>query len=152
MAELLSPSWTWEGTDSLPDVQGSIKDKKITPIIPSTQSNSNSWTWEGTDSLPDVGENSSGSGVDTSDYGIDTHATLSKNDLKNGEYAEKIRRYMVHMKGVEYKDPREIDNNELVEDFYNHMRWFNSNTFSTAMEAKSVYNSDDSKNRVIAEP
>ena len=151
MAELLSPSWTWEGTDSLPDVQGSIKDKKITPIIPSTQSNSNSWTWEGTDSLPDVGENSSGSGVDTSDYGIDTHATLSKNDLKNGEYAEKIRRYMVHMKGVEYKDPREIDNNELVEDFYNHMRWFNSNTFSTAMEAKRVYNSDDSQKRVIAE-
>ena len=69
------------------------------------------------------------------DFVLDKGAKLKKNDLLNYEYYEPIKQYMIERKGVDYKDkPKE----QVVEDFVDHMRFFNANMVSTAGEARFV--------------
>ncbi len=65
--------------------------------------------------------------------------SLSKDELKKQQYLQPIRDYMVKRKGVDYAD-RNAD--EVVDDFVQHMRYFNSNTLSTATEARFVNKAD----------
>ena len=140
MAEITNTPSAWKGLD----YYSTKKDTAQSIPQQDTIVNNTSSGWRGLDSY-------SKKEIDTSPYGIDTHGTMSKNDLKESRYADKIRRYMIHMKGIEYKNPAKINNDQLIEDFYDHMRWFNSNTFSTALEAKRVYNSNDAQKKIIAD-
>jgi hypothetical protein len=73
---------------------------------------------------------------------FDTGATLKKDDLKRYQYLNPIRDYMIERKGVDYKD-KEAD--EVVEDFVDHMRYFNANTVSTAGEVRFISKADDNR-------
>ena len=77
------------------------------------------------------------------DFPIDTGATLKKDDLKkNYQYLQPIRDYMIERKGVDYKD---MEADEVVEDFVEHMRYFNANTWSTAGEVRFISKADDTR-------
>jgi len=67
---------------------------------------------------------------------------LSKDDLKQQQYLNSIRDYMIDRKGVDYRD---LDADTVVDDFVQHMRYFNANTFSTATEARFISRADDTK-------
>ena len=67
---------------------------------------------------------------------------LSKDDLKQQQYLDSIRDYMIDRKGVDYAD---LDAETVVDDFVQHMRYFNANTFSTAAEARFISKADDLK-------
>ena len=60
---------------------------------------------------------------------------LKKKDLYQYENINKIRNYMTRNKGVDYKTAKPED---VVEDFVDHMRKFNTNTISTAGEVMFV--------------
>ena len=75
------------------------------------------------------------------DFFIDKNITLKKDDLKKYEYLNPIREYMIERKGVDYQDASE---EEVVEDFVDHMRHFNANTVTTAGELRFVNKGDDS--------
>ena len=76
-----------------------------------------------------------------STFSLDPSVTLKKDDLKkNYEYTTAIRDYMVERKGVDYQ---ETDEDTLVEDFVDHMRYFNANTVSTAGEVRFISKADD---------
>ena len=62
------------------------------------------------------------------DFYIDKNATLKKDDLLKYEYLTPIRSYMIERKGVDYQDKSA---EEVVEDFVQHMRYFNANSVST---------------------
>ena len=66
---------------------------------------------------------------------IFTGDSLSKDELKQRQYLQPIRDYMIERKGVDYKD---IKDEKVVDDFVQHMRYFNANTISTANEARFV--------------
>jgi hypothetical protein len=74
------------------------------------------------------------------DFILDTNATLKKDDLKKYQFLNPIREYMIERKGVDYKD---LDADEVVEDFVDHMRYFNANTVSTAGEVRFISKADD---------
>lgn len=79
------------------------------------------------------------------DFVLDTGATLKKNDLKqNYQYLNPIREYMIERKGVDYKD---MDADEVVEDFVDHMRYFNANSVSTAGEVRFINKADDNQKK-----
>ena len=72
----------------------------------------------------------------TRELNIDSGASLKVNDLVNNyEYLNPIREYMVERKGVDYKDKKA---EEVVDDFVQHMRYFNANSVSTAGEVRFV--------------
>ncbi len=71
---------------------------------------------------------------------LDTNATLKKDDLKKYQFLQPIRDYMAERKGAEYKD---MDAEQVVDDFVTHMRYFNTNTVITAGEARFVSKGDD---------
>ena len=73
---------------------------------------------------------------------------LKKDDLLEYENLNRIRTYMVQRKGVDYKDK---DANDVVEDFVDHMRFFNSNLVSTAGEVRFISKADDRQKQVAAE-
>jgi hypothetical protein len=73
---------------------------------------------------------------------FDTGAALKKDDLKRYQYLNPIRDYMIERKGVDYKDK---DADEVVEDFVDHMRYFNANTVSTAGEVRFISKADDNR-------
>ena len=76
-----------------------------------------------------------------STFSLDPGVTLKKDDLKkNYEYTTAIRDYMIERKGVDYQD---TDEDTLVEDFVDHMRYFNANTVSTAGEVRFISKADD---------
>jgi hypothetical protein len=78
-----------------------------------------------------------------STFSLDKGVTLKKDDLKkNYEYTTAIRDYMVERKGVDYQ---EIDSDTLVEDFVDHMRYFNANTVSTAGEARFIGKANETR-------
>tara|TARA_R110002096_G_scaffold197564_6_gene380992 strand:+ start:1540 stop:5016 length:3477 start_codon:yes stop_codon:yes gene_type:complete len=76
------------------------------------------------------------------DFVIDQSTTLKKDDLKQDTYLNPIRDYMVARKGVDYE---QLDDEKVVDDFVEHMRWFNANTVSTAGEVRFVSNADQTK-------
>ena len=69
-----------------------------------------------------------------------TKTKLKKKDLYSYRNKNIIREYMTRNKGVDYED---ADDEKLVEDFMDHMRWFNTNTLSTAGEVMFVSKGDD---------
>ena len=74
------------------------------------------------------------------DFVIDPNVTLKKDDLKKNNYVNPIRDYMVARKGVDYNN---VDDDKLVDDFVEHMRYFNANTVSTAGEVRFVSKADE---------
>ena len=74
------------------------------------------------------------------DFYIDKNVTLKKDDLKEGQNLDKIRRYMIGRKGVAYKNKSA---EETVEDFVQHMRYFNANSVSTTGELRFINKADD---------
>lgn len=81
-------------------------------------------------------------GADTSpkkDYetlSFDPEETLSVDDIrKDYKYNQPIRDYMIERMGVDYNDKSD---EEVVDDFVKHMRYFNSNTVMTAGEVRFV--------------
>jgi hypothetical protein len=72
---------------------------------------------------------------------FDPDVTLTVNDLKsNYQYVNPIRDYMINRKGVDYQDKTD---EEVVDDFVKHMRYFNANTVSTAGEVRFVSKADE---------
>ena len=69
------------------------------------------------------------------DFYIDKNATLKKDDLLNYEYLTPIRSYMIDRKGVGYKNKKA---DEVIEDFVQHMRYFNANSVSTTGELRFI--------------
>ena len=69
------------------------------------------------------------------DFYIDKNATLKKDDLKKYEYLTPIRSYMIDRKGVGYKNKKA---DEVIEDFVQHMRYFNANSVSTTGELRFI--------------
>ena len=67
---------------------------------------------------------------------IDFGGELSKDDLKSTENANKIRQYMMARHGSQYDPSRAngISDDEVVEEFIEHMRYFTANTIHTGGE------------------
>ena len=78
------------------------------------------------------------------DFYLDKNVTLDKDDLKEGQNLDKIRRYMIGRKGVAYRN-KSAD--ETVEDFVQHMRYFNANSVSTTGELRFINKADDKMKR-----
>ena len=75
------------------------------------------------------------------DVNIASGASLKVDDLvSNYQYLNPIREYMVERKGVDYKDKNA---EEVVDDFVQHMRYFNANTVSTAGEVRFISKADE---------
>ena len=74
------------------------------------------------------------------DFNIDPNVTLKKDDLLKSQFVNPIRDYMIERKGVDYK---ELSDQEVVDDFVEHMRYFNANTVSTAGEVRFIGKADD---------
>ena len=74
--------------------------------------------------------------------------SLKKDDLLEYENLNKIRTYMIERKGVDYKD-KEAES--VVEDFVDHMRFFNTNLVSTGGEVRYISKADDRQKEVAKE-
>ena len=74
---------------------------------------------------------------------FEQEGTLKKADLKEGRNAHTIRRYMIDRFGTDYRSGGKIDDDAMVEDFFNHMRSFNTNLVSTAGEVRFVSKAND---------
>jgi hypothetical protein len=67
---------------------------------------------------------------------FDPDVSLTVDDLRsNYKYVQPIRDYMAERKGVDYLDKPD---EEVVDDFVKHMRYFNANTVSTAGEVRFI--------------
>ena len=73
---------------------------------------------------------------------------LKKDDLLEYENLNKIRAYMIERKGVDYV---EKDGDEVVDDFVQHMRYFNSNLVSTGGEVRFVSKATDKQKEAARE-
>ena len=76
------------------------------------------------------------------DFFIDKNETLKKEDLKKYQYLNPIRQYMVERKGVDYQD---LPDDEVIDDFVQHMRYFNANTVTTAGELRFINKGNDAR-------
>ena len=76
------------------------------------------------------------------DFYIDKNTTLKKNDLMKYQYVTPIRDYMVERKGVDYKN---MTDEEVIDDFVQHMRYFNANTVSTTGELRFINKASDAQ-------
>jgi len=72
---------------------------------------------------------------------------LKKKDLYRYENINTIRDYMSANKGADYVD---MDQETLVEDFVDHMRYFNTNTLKTAGEVRFISKADDNTKAMAA--
>ena len=85
-----------------------------------------------------------------SEYGFDTGKTYTKDDIKNDpQLAGRIRQYMVKRNGVRYSKPDLVSDAEVVDDFVEHMRNFNTNIISTAGEVRFITGAKD-EDKVVA--
>jgi hypothetical protein len=73
---------------------------------------------------------------------------LKKKDLYRYENLNTIRDYMSANKGADYMD---MDEETLVEDFVDHMRFFNTNAVSTAGEVRFISKADENTKAMAAE-
>jgi len=83
--------------------------------------------------------------VEDDDEPLLSGGSLKKDDLLEYENLNKIRTYMIQRKGVDYKDKKA---DEVVDDFVDHMRWFNSNLVSTGGEVRFISKADDDQKRI----
>ena len=75
------------------------------------------------------------------DY-FDDKNPLKKDDLKQYQYLTPIRDYMIERKGVDY---RTASDDDVIDDFVQHMRYFNANTVSTAGELRFINKANDKR-------
>ena len=75
------------------------------------------------------------------DY-FDDKNPLKKDDLKQYQYLTPIREYMIERKGVDY---RTASDDDVIDDFVQHMRYFNANTVSTAGELRFINKANDKR-------
>ena len=73
---------------------------------------------------------------------------LKKKDLYRYENLNTIRDYMSANKGADYMD---MEEETLVEDFVDHMRFFNTNAVSTAGEVRFISKADDNTKAMAAQ-
>jgi hypothetical protein len=73
---------------------------------------------------------------------------LTQSDLLDYENSNRIRDYMVRRYGTQYND---ADPEQLVDDFVEHMRWFNTNTVSTAGEVRFISNGSEEDRQAAAQ-
>ena len=78
------------------------------------------------------------------DFYLDKNVTLKKDDLKQYQYLTPIRNYMIERKGADYKD-KEAE--EVIDDFVQHMRYFNANSVTTTGELRFINKADDATKR-----
>ena len=72
---------------------------------------------------------------------FDPGETLSVDEIrKDYKYSQPIRDYMIERLGVDYRDKSDED---VVDDFVRHMRYFNANTVMTAGEVRFVTKAND---------
>ena len=65
---------------------------------------------------------------------------LKQSDLLQYENLNRIRSYMTDRNGVQYRD---MEPEEVVDDFVEHMRFFNTNLISTAGEVRYITNASE---------
>ena len=75
-------------------------------------------------------------------------AKLKQTDLMKPRNLNTIREYMVAKNGVDYKD---YDAEKVVDDFVENMRWFNTNTISTAGEVVFMNRANEREKMVAGE-
>src|SRR5210317_76436 len=61
--------------------------------------------------------------------------SLTQDDLLEYENINAIRDYMIRRKGVQYRD---MEPEEVVDDFVGHLRFFNANIVSTGGEVRFI--------------
>lgn len=76
------------------------------------------------------------------DFVLDKSQTLKKDDLTKYEFLNPIRQYMIERKGVDYQT---LPDEEVVDDFVQHMRYFNANSVSTAGEVRFISKADEQR-------
>jgi hypothetical protein len=90
--------------------------------------------------------------LDDSEYGFDTGKTLTKDDIKNDpNMVAALRQHMVNRNGVRYSKSDLVGDDEVVDDFIEHMRNFNTNIVSTAGEVRFISNATDEQKAVASE-
>ena len=73
---------------------------------------------------------------------------LNQSDLLEYENLNRIRSYMIDRRGVQYRD---LEPEEVVDDFVEHMRFFNTNLISTGGEVRYITNASDEEKTRAAE-
>ena len=73
---------------------------------------------------------------------------LTQADLMSPQRLNTIREYMVAKNGVDYQD---ADSEKVVDDFVENMRWFNTNTLSTAGEVVFMNRASEREKQVAGE-
>ena len=87
----------------------------------------------------------SGNRFETTNLG---DSNLTQKDLMSPQRLNTIREYMVAKNGVDYKD---YDGEKVVDDFVENMRWFNTNTLSTAGEVVFMNRANERQKQVAGE-
>ena len=82
---------------------------------------------------------------------VDTGGTLAIKDLTSLEHSTKIRKYMIDRFGAKYKNKDVISDKKMVNNFVDHMRWFNTNMVSTSGEIMYVSKATDEQKRNAGE-
>ena len=75
-------------------------------------------------------------------------SNLTQADLMSPQRLNTIREYMIAKNGVDYED---YDGEKVVDDFVENMRWFNTNTLSTAGEVVFINRANDREKQVANE-
>ena len=79
---------------------------------------------------------------------VDKGGKLKKKDLYEASNLRTIRRYMVSRRGIQYNDKTEED---VVEDFVDHMRSFNTNIINTGGEVRHITNASQQDKAVAGD-
>jgi len=79
---------------------------------------------------------------------VDMGGTLKKKDFYKPQNLSKLRNYMISRKGVDYKSASDKD---VVEDFVDHMRRFNTNIISTSGEVRHITNASEDDKRIAGD-
>ena len=75
-------------------------------------------------------------------------SNLTQADLMSPQRLNTIREYMVAKNGVDYEN---ADGEKVVDDFVENMRWFNTNTLSTAGEVVFMNRANDRQKQIAGE-
>ena len=111
-----------------------LKERKVSAV--------DRWISENTNrSLPD-------SSADRFEPTSNGDTNLTQADLMSPQRLNTIREYMVAKNGVDYQD---YDDEKVIDDFVENMRWFNTNTLSTAGEVVFMNRASEREKQVAGE-
>ena len=82
------------------------------------------------------------------DGNVSTTDKLNQKDLLQPSRVNTIREYMIAKNGIDYED---IDDETLIDDFVENMRWFNTNSISTAGEVIFMNRANEREKQVAGE-